>query len=75
MPHTQSKSKADVYVQYCAHAAVVHKYGGPIPVSKEVCNRCNDAMVDKVGYCCPMINCTHVYEVRQPRPVQPRSGS
>jgi len=58
MPNLSSK-KSDLYVQYCSHQAVVAKYGGPVPVSKEVCNRCNDAIVAKIGYCCPIINCAN----------------
>lgn len=41
----------------CPHPLVMKKHGGPMPVTNEACNACNDAHVAKWGYCCDFINC------------------
>lgn len=56
MQSSKSKTK---YVQYCRHPRVVLRHGGPVPITREACNRCNDHQVANTGYCCPDIHCTH----------------
>jgi len=56
MQNSKPKTK---FQQFCAHPQVVAKYGGPMPISRDACNLCNDAVVKEFGYCCPMIDCDH----------------
>jgi hypothetical protein len=36
------------------------KFGGPMPVTAEACNRCNDTQVLQTGYCCDFIDCHRI---------------
>lgn len=52
-----SKSEKTSFQQYCCHPVFLKKYGGPVPMTKEACNRCNDLQIQRTGYCCPDIDC------------------
>ena len=42
---------------FCSHPAYVAKYGQPVEITQEACNRCNDAVITKTGYCCDYMSC------------------
>ena len=54
MQNSKSETK---FQQFCGHPQVYERYQGPMPIGAPACNQCNDAVVVKFGYCCPMIDC------------------